>query len=64
MKIGFREEELKLIRECLGIITPVRREITGVGLGLTLAGIIRGFCLQRFCADGVLITENKENLKT
>jgi hypothetical protein len=43
---------------------PVRREIAAVGLEVTLAGIIWGFRLQRFCADGVLISENKENLKT
>jgi hypothetical protein len=45
------------------MITPVRRGITGVGIEVILAGIIWGFFLQRFGADGVLITENKENLK-
>jgi len=41
------------------LITPVRREIAGVGLGLTHAGILQDFFLQRLDADGVLITENE-----
>jgi len=38
---------------------PFRRGITGVGLDVTHAGIIRGFCLQRFCVDGVLMIEKQ-----
>jgi hypothetical protein len=41
----------------------VRREITGVCLDVADAGILRGFPMQRFYVDSVLITENKENLK-
>jgi hypothetical protein len=41
------------------MIRSVRREIAGVGLGVTHAGILQGFFVQRFGADGVLITENE-----
>jgi hypothetical protein len=38
---------------------PVRREIAGVGLALTHAGILPSFFMQRLGADDVLITENE-----
>jgi hypothetical protein len=43
-------------------IEPVRREITGVGLAVTYAGILPGFCLQRFLQEGVLITEKQKKI--
>jgi len=41
-------------------VVPVRREITGVRLEVTDAGILWGFCLQRFGVDDVLITEKQK----
>lgn len=45
----------------------VRREITGVSLEVTLAGILQGFFLQRFSLYSVSLTKNKRkilNIKT